>query len=80
MWNLIPAKVEGAFALSQSSSEKLSLGCPPAYDGEAAGQSSTHAQSAESERDEFGTIVNEVTVVTITSTFTTRKRYRVEDA
>ena len=52
----------------------------PSYDGDATGQSSTHAQHAESERDEFGTIVNEVTVVTITSTITTRKRYRVKDA
>ena len=40
------------------------------------------ARHVESEKDGFGTIVNEVTVVTTnsTSTVTTRKRYRVEDA
>ena len=80
MWNLIPAKVEGALTPSQSSSEKLGSGSLPAYDGDVAGQSSTCAQRVESEHDEFGTIVNEVTVVTTTSTVTTRKKYRVEDA
>jgi hypothetical protein len=54
-------------------------GSLPPYDGDA-GQSSTRAQHTESEYDEFGTVVNEVTVVTTTSTVTTRKRYRVEDA
>ena len=65
-------KTEGA------SSKALGSGSPPLYDGGAAGQSSTHAQHAESEYDELGTIVNEVTVVT--TTVTTRRRYRVEDA
>ena len=50
-------------------------GSLPSYDGDA-GQSSTRTQHTESEHDEFGTVVNEVTVVTIT----TRKKYRVEDA
>ena len=54
-------------------------GSPPSYDGDA-GQSSIRAQHTESEHDEFGTVVNEVTVVTTTSTVTTRKRYRVEGA
>ena len=58
--------------------EMLGPGPLPPYDGRAVGQP-THAQHAEFERDEFGTIVNEVTVVTTNSTVTTRKRYRVED-
>ena len=65
IWRLIPVRVEDVL---------------PSYDGDGTGQSSTHAQHTESERDEFGTIVNEVTVVNTTSTVTTRKRYRVEDA
>ena len=57
-------------------------GSLPPYDGDTAGQSSVCTQHVESENDEFGTIVNEVTVVTTTSTstVTTRKKYRVEDA
>ena len=49
-------------------------GPPPSYDRDATGEPSTHTQHAESERDDFGTVVTEVTIVT------TRKRYRVEDA
>jgi hypothetical protein len=67
-------QVEGAFTPSRSLSETLSLGSLPSYDGDAAGQPSTRAQYAESERDDLGTIVTEVTTVT------TRRRYRVEDA
>jgi hypothetical protein len=75
IWKLIPVKVEGIFTPSQPSSETLGSGFPPSYDAEATvGQSSTRAQHAESERDDFGTIVTEVTTVT------TRRRYRVEDA
>ena len=79
-WRLISVKVEGT--ITPSPSELFGLGSLPPYDGDAAGQSSTHARHAESEHDEFGTIVNEVTIVTThsTSTVTTRKRYRVEDA
>jgi len=66
-------KVEGVFAPLQSSSETLGSDSPPLYDVDTTGQSSTRAQHAESERDGFGTIVTEVTVVT------TRKRYRVEN-
>ena len=75
-------KVEGVSTHSQPSSEVLGSSFPPSYSGDPIGQSSTHVQQAESEYDEFGTIVSEVTVVTITSTstVTTRKRYRVEDA
>ena len=65
---LIPVKVEGM------STPKCTVQLPPLYDGDAAGRSSTHTQHAESERDEFGTIVNEVTVVT------TRGRYQVDGA
>ena len=80
IWKFIPVKVEDAPAPSESLTETLDSGSLPPYGGDVAGQSSTRAQYAESEYDEFGTVVNEVTVVTTTSTVTTRKRYRVEDA
>ena len=82
MWKLIPVKVENTSTPSPSSSENLGSGPLPSYDEDATRQSSARARHAEFERDEFGTIVNEVTVVTTnsTSTVTTRKRYRVEDA
>ena len=73
-------EVEGLFTRSQPSSETLGSDPLPSYDGNATGESFAHPQHTEFERDEFGTIVNEVTVVTTTSTVTTRKRYRVEDA
>jgi len=74
-WRLIPIKVEGVPTPSQSLSEVLGSGPPPLYDGDtAAGQSSARSQHVESERDDFGTIVTEVNIVT------TRKRYRVADA
>ena len=78
-WKLIPVTVEGVNAPLQPS-ETIVLGPPPLYDGNTTGRPSIHAQQVETERDEFGTIVNEVIVVTTTSTVTTRKRYRVEDA
>jgi len=74
IWKLIPVKLEGASTLSQPSSETVGSGSLPSYEGLAAGQFSTHTQHAESDRDDFGTVVTEVTVVT------TRKRYRVEGA
>jgi len=80
IWKLISVKIESASTPSQSLSEKLGSGSLPSHDGDTTGQPSTCVQHGESERDEFGTIVNEVTVVTTTSTVTTRKRYRVEDA
>jgi len=74
IWKLIPVKVEGAPTPSRSSSETLGPGSLPSYDVGTAGQSSARAQRMEeSERDDFGTIVTEVT------TITTRRRYRVED-
>jgi len=76
VWNLTPMKVEGGSAPPRSSLETPEPGSLPPYGGDTA-QPSTHAQHVESERDEFGTVVNEVTVVT--TTVTTRKRYRVED-
>ena len=66
-------KAEGPFTPSQPSSETLDSDSLPSYHGDVAGQSSTHDQHVESERDHFGTIVTEVTTVT------TRRRYRVED-
>jgi len=71
-WRLIPVKVEGALSTSQLLSEVLGSG-PPSYNGDATGQPSVHTQS---ERDDFGTVVTEVTTVTTT----TRRKYRVEDA
>ena len=59
-------------APSQSLLETLGLDSLPSYDGDATGQSSTRSQHAESERDDLGTIVTEITI--------TRKRYRVEEA
>jgi len=49
----------------------VELGIPPPYDGGAIGQPPAHVQR-ETEYDDFGTIVTEVTTVT------TRKKYRVE--
>ncbi|KAF9781764.1 hypothetical protein BJ322DRAFT_243295 [Thelephora terrestris] len=66
MWKLIPV-------------ETTDQAVPPSYEGDGAGvgQSSVHAQRSESESDDFGTIVTEVS--TVTTTTTTRRRYRVED-
>ena len=60
-----------------SSSGALESGSLPSYESDA-GQSSTRVQHTELECDESGTVVNEVTVVT--TTVTTRKKYRVDDA
>jgi hypothetical protein len=68
MWKLIPVRVG-----PRPSAETAGQDVPPSYEGDATGQSSARAQRAESERDDFGTIVTEVTTVT------TRRRYRVED-
>ena len=76
MWVLVPVKVENMSAPPQPQPEMPSQGPLPSYDGFATGQSSTHTQQAESERDDFGTVVTEVT----TTLITTRKKYRVEDA
>ena len=70
---MIPVNVEGMPTTLGSSSETLGPGTLPSYDGGTTGQSSAHAQHTESERDDFGTIVTEVTTVT------TRRKYRVED-
>ena len=74
IWKLIPVEVEGMFTPSSSSSEALGSGSLPPYGEGATGQSSTRAYHAESERDDFGTVVTEVIITT------TRKRYRVQDA
>jgi len=78
MWTLVPMKVEGTSAPLRPSSETLGSGSLPSYGD--VGQSSTCAQHMELERGELGTVINEVTVVNTTSTVTTHKRYRVEDA
>jgi len=68
-------KVAGASTPPRSSLGTPESGPLPSYEGDK-GRSSTRAQYTESERDELGTTVDEVTVVTTT----TRRRYRVEDA
>ena len=79
VWRLIPVKVENVLSPSQLLAERLGSVLPPTYDGPIAEpEPSTRNQHAQSEQGEFGTVVNEVTVVT--STVTTHKRYRVEDA
>ena len=75
IWDLIPIKAGGVSTPLQQSSETVDSGLPPSYSGDTPGQSSTESQHAESERDDFGTIVTEVT----TTVVTTRKGYRVED-
>ena len=70
-------KVESKSTPLRQSLESLEPGSLPSYEGDT-GQPSTRTQHTELERDELGTVVNEVTVVT--TTVTTRKRYRVEDA
>jgi hypothetical protein len=71
MWKLIPVKVE-----PRPPAEIAGQQFPPLYEGDAGVQPPTHTQHAEFERDDFGTIVTEVTTVTTS----TRRRYRVEDA
>jgi len=69
-------KVEDESAPSRPSSEVPGWSSLPSYDGDGTGRSSTHTLHAESELDDFGTVVTEVT----TTLVTTRKRYRVEGA
>lgn len=57
-----------------SSFETPEPGPLPLYEA-GTGRSSIRTQHSESEHDTFGTIVNEVTVVTTTTT----KKYRLED-
>jgi hypothetical protein len=71
IWKLLPVKVEGVSTLPRALSEVLGSGSPPSYNGGATEQSSTRIHHADSERDDFGTIVTEVTTIT--------KRYRLED-
>jgi len=66
------------FERPSPSPETSGQGPLPSYDGLATGQFSTHAQHAESEHDDFGTVVTEVT--TTSTVTTTRRKYRVEDA
>jgi len=71
MWKLIPVRVE-----PRSPNEAAREESPPLYEGDPIGQPPTRTQRVEFERDDFGTIVTEVTTVTTN----TRRRYRVEDA
>ena len=75
VWKLIPVKVEGMPTPSQPiTSETHGSSSLPPYLLDATEQCPTQTQHSECERDDFGTIVTEVT------TITTRKRYRVEEA
>lgn len=67
IWKLIPVKLEDASASSRSSSVTLDPDHPPPFDGNATGQSATHVQHAESEHDDLGTVVTEVTTTVITT-------------
>ena len=70
-------KTEGACAPPRLPLEIPAPAPLPLYERDA-GQPSNRTQHTELECDELGTVVNEVTVVT--TTVTTRKKYRVEDA
>lgn len=71
-WNLIPVSVEDVSDPLPSSSGALGSGSPPTYDQSAIGQPSTRqaqGDNAELARDDFGTMVTEVTIVTTTKTY-----------
>ena len=71
-WRLIPVKSsEGAFMPLQLPLVRVPLFHTNIKD--ATGEPSTRTQHLESESDDFGTMVTEVTTVT------TRKRYRVQE-
>jgi len=70
-------KVEGASAPPRPLFGTPEPGPLPLYERDA-GQPPNRTQHTELECDELGTVVNEVTVVT--TTVTTRRKYRVEDA
>ena len=80
-WKLIPMGVGSTPILSSPLPGNIDSGTLPSYNWGITGQSTTRTQHVEPESDDFGTIVNEVTVVTTntSSTVTTRKRYRVAD-
>jgi len=66
-------EAEGASTPSRLSPEALDSGPPPSYIKDVTREPSTRAQHVESESDNLGTIMTEVTTVT------THKRYRVQD-
>lgn len=67
-------RVEGVTTPSGLLSETLGLGSPPSYGGGTTEQPCAPTHHMESKRDDFGTVVTEVTTVT------TRRRYRIEGA
>ena len=71
-------RVEGVPTPLRPSPETFGPDPLPLYDGDTTGQPPTHTQHAETEHDDLGTIVTEVT--TTNTVVTTRRRYRVEDA
>lgn len=79
VWILIPVKVESTSAPSQPLSKTNGSNTLPSRNGDITAQSSARTQNrhAEYECDDIGTVVTEITT---TTTATTRKKYRVEDA
>jgi len=60
-------KAESMPTPPQPSPETPGQGPLPSYDGLATGQSPTHTRHVESEHDDFGTVVTEVTTTIITT-------------
>lgn len=69
VWKLIPVEAESVDTPDLLSSETFDF--LPRYDGNGTGQSSTPVQRVGSKRDDFGTVVTEITI--------TRKKYCIED-
>ena len=70
VWRLIPTEAEG----TDTSYEPLDLDPLPQFNERERTRFSANARREEHERDDFGTVVTEVTIVT------TQKKYRVENA
>ena len=71
VWRLIPTDVEG----TDPPYERFGLDAIPPYNENERMRLPAQVRREELERDDFGTVVTEVT----TFTTTTRKKYRVED-
>ena len=72
VWRLISTEVEG----TGTPYERFGLDPLPQYNENEHMRFPAHVRREELERDDFGTVVTEVTTVTTS----TRRRYRVEDA
>jgi len=72
VWRLIPTEVEGA----DRPHERFDLDPLPQYNENERMRFPAHVRREELDRDDFGTVVTEITTVTTS----TRKKYRVEDS